>query len=375
MDVRPGLRWDPVGGIPGLDPRTSGNRNQDMKATRMSVKRDNRNGSTAKVLPLLALLGLGACSSGGGGGEEEDEIGLKPTPSVVTFSMNTGGSPLTIEYAGETVELNALMSGFYHLEQDEWASDANTMLSIDSGSLFGNLDLFVSDRFQGAAWEDPRSGEFVVQQASTNDVITVTVNGAVGGVDIHYDAGGNAANRVGPFTYTWEEFSDLLGSSTVEYEEIASFAWGALEQTRERFLVVVETFVAIFDTAPTFESIGPEQRFGISGVCGTLPGSGNFGDAVIVWHDVNGTALVETGDAFTLTLENCWVDVPGRFDRLLEGEVRLTGFSCTESPFSTGANLEFVGFEERVTEEVGGVFSILPDLDTVTNGASAVLFL
>ena len=322
---------------------------------------------TALLMPLAA-----GCA--GGGGEDGGGGGGGIVPKVLTFSMGTGATPLTLEYAGSDIDVTMAISGSYGLDTDEWGNDVGTTLAIDSGSLFGMLDVTVFAALSGAAWDRPQSGTVDIRQASTGDLISVAVNAAAGGVDLFYDDGGDGQNVLGPFTYTWEELFDLFGSSPAEYEEIASFVWSVVELARERFLVVFEVFVAIFDLQEFLEGIGPEGNVEIPNACGSLPGSGKFGNGYFIWHDVDLGGLVDTGDAFTVILEDCWVDSPGRFDTLFDGMLELSAFSSTEVPFSTGADVEFQDLMKRMTEEVGGVYSILPGTDTITRGDTSVFF-
>lgn len=364
------------GGKPTTGPEhgTSGDERNDMqskKRVRDAAKRDF-GGEAGRVVSLAVLFLSIAAGCSEEGGDDDDGGDFKSVPSTVTFNMGTGGVPLEIEFAGGDVSVDALLSGFYDINPDEWGVGTASTFSIDTGTFFGALEVTVIDRLLGTAWDVPRSGTIQILHVDSGDLITVGV--VTGGVEIFYDDLGDAQNVLGPFAYSWEELYELFGTSPAEYEEIASVAWAVIELARERFLVVFQVFVAIFEQGEFLEAIGPEMRVEVPDGCQDLPGSGTFGDGIYTWHDDNLNGLVDTGDSFSVEIEDCWVDSPGSIDSLFDGMIELTGFFCSEVPFSTGANIEYQDFQERVTEEVGGVFSIVPGADTITRGDSSVAF-
>jgi len=344
----------------------------------MKNKRSETDGPGPQMLLVLAL--TAACSTGGGGGGDVDEDDF--IPSKLDFSFTTGGvaNPLTVEFddAGQeavhSVGVEMTIAGVYDVDRDLWGNDRTTEFLLDSGALFGALDVTVFLPLEGPAWANPVDGALEIRQKSTGDLVLVSVNTAAGGVDIFYDDLADGNNVLGPFTYDWEELLALFDTSTAEYERIASFSWSTVELLRQRFLMVFEVFADLFDRKDFMEEVGAGDRFAIGGACGTLPGSTDFGDAIYVWTDDDLDGRVDDGDSFTVTLEDCWVDVPGRLDHLYDGEFKLTGFALDESPFETGATVEFTQVHESVTlgDEFGAV--ILPDFDSVTRGDSGVLF-
>ena len=336
-------------------------------------RRAERSAATAGEMATLALLAgvVAACSSGGGGGDED--VGFKPVPSVVTFTLGSGGAPLEVEYAGETVDVDVVLSGFYNVNLDEWATDVGTALTLDSGTLFGVLEVTVLDRLQGTAWDVPRSGTLQVRQVSSGDVVTIGV--VSDGVEILYDDGGDGVNVLGPFPFTWIELYEIpFGTPAAEYEEIAAGAWAIVELARERFLIVYQVFASIFELGDFLESIGPGGQVEVPDGCETLPGSGTVGDGFFVWNDDNANGLVDTGDSFSVRVIDCWVDSPGPVDSLFDGMLQLTGFSCSQSPFATGASIEFQDLSEQITAEAGGVYVVVPDSETITRGDAGVAF-
>ena len=331
---------------------------------------ERRIGSAGRGLRLLALALVASCSSGGGGDEEEEP----PLPEMLTFSLATGVGPLTLESGVEDLEIDLTLAGLLDLTTDGWNNEAPTEFMLDSGVLFGELEVSLFLPLQGATWDQPMSGTIDIEQISTGDVITVVVNLGAGGVDIFYDDGGDGLGVLGPFTYTWLELLDLFDASMADYERIASLTWTVVERIRERFLMVFEVFAAVFELTDFLEGIGPGARVEIPNACGSLPGSGTFGDGIFIWNDDSGDGLVGPGDSISVELDQCWVDAPGIVDQLYNGTFELTNITYTETPFATGADVSFTGLTESVTVEAGGMYVIVPGADTTTRGDATVFF-
>ncbi len=328
---------------------------------------------TAVLLALGTSSGAGCAGGGGGGGDEDAFI-----PSMLAFSLGTtggGGAPLTVEYAGEDVVVDMMFAGMYDVDRDDWATDRATTFTLDTGvARFGVLEVSVLLELAGAAWDRPRRGSLEVRQASTGDVVTISVSSTVDGVDVHFDEDGDGVNVLGPFTHTWGELLELYSTSAQDDERIASLAWTVVELLRERFLIVFELFYTIFDLQEFLEGIGPEANVEIPNACATLPGSGTIGDGIFRWHDDNMDGLIDSGDSFSVILTDCWVDAPGDFDHVYDGTFELTGFVYVERPFETGATVDFAALNDEVVVDLGGVFTAIPELETETSGGVSVGF-
>lgn len=329
----------------------------------------------AGKLIVAAVLGVSlsvACSSGGSGGGGS---GGTQVPATVNYDFTTLAAPLEIEFSGGEIDLLLYLAGIYNIGPGEYTIAPGPLMDLDTGVLYGELAVEVIDTVLAEVDELPTAGSIQIRQVSSGDVITVTVNNAVPGVDLTYDAGGDGIGIIGPVIYTWDDFEDLQDSGVAEeWEEIASFVYSTIEFVYARFFIIVEAFTYGFDNEEDIE-LGGVGTFWLVRDCDFYASDVQpVGNVFLQWQDVDMDFEITPGDTFLIDVQRCWVDDPASdFDAWFHGAIRVEGLIDVTNPFMAGGTVVFDNFIERETE-LDGQGGFVQDSEVTLNGESDVLF-
>jgi len=223
----------------------------------------------------------------------------------------------------------------------------------------------VTSAISANVFDDPTSGSFEITTTPPLGAITVDISGT--GVDISLDGGT-------PTSYTWEEFTDLLGSPSAQpHELVAALVGGAYEFIFELALDAADNLDELELVTLSNPTIEQCDMF-----TGTQPPMVLAqGQTTITW---TGSGELLPGQDFTIDFDDCWLDDPtDNTDDLLNGIITLQGYvedvdaSNTLTRVGFDAVL-FQDFTEAETEEDTGVFTIDPSGTTTVNGGFSVIF-
>ncbi len=315
-----------------------------------------------------------ACSSGGGGGGGGS--GGTQVPATVNYDFTTLGAPLEIEFSDGEIDLSIYLSGIYNVGPEDYTITPGPLMDIATGLLYGDLQVEVLTTVVAEVDELPTAGSIQIRHVSTGDLITVTVNNSVPGVDLYYDEGGDGLEVIGPITYTWDDFADLEGSGTAEeWEEISSFVYSVIEGVYIRLFMIIEAFAYGFDHEEDIE-LGGVGTFWLVRNCDiyTFDNLVPRGDMYLAWYDEDGNFEITPGDTFLIEAYRCWVDDPADDrDSWYNGRIRVEGLVDQENPFMSGGTVIFQNFLERETTN-DGLGDFVPNSDVLMNGRSDILF-
>ena len=223
----------------------------------------------------------------------------------------------------------------------------------------------VTSAINANVFDDPTSGSFEI--TTTPPLGTITVDIGATSVDISLNGGT-------PTVYTWEEYTDLLGSPTAQpHEQVASLVGGAFEFIYELALDAadsIDELELITLNNPTVEQC---DMF-----TGTQPPMVLAqGMVTVTW---TGSGELLPGQDFNFDFEDCWLDDPtDNSDELLNGVIQAESYiedvDASNTITRVGFDrIRFVDYTIAETEEDVGVFTIDPLATTTVNGGFSLIF-
>jgi len=223
----------------------------------------------------------------------------------------------------------------------------------------------VTSAINANVFDDPSSGSFEITTTPPLGTITVDISGT--GVDISLDGGT-------PTSYTWEDFTDLLGSPSAQpHEQVAALVGGAFEFIYELALEAADNLDEL--ELITLNNPTIEQCDMFTGT--QPPPILAQGQVTVTW---TGSGELLPGQDFNFDFDDCWLDDPtDDSDELLNGVIQAESYieDVDASNTITRVGFErirFVDYTMAETEEDMGVFTIDPLATATINGGFTLIF-
>jgi hypothetical protein len=306
---------------------------------------------------LLTGIFLIAC---GGGGDDDGADGDIIILDEYQFRLSSPEGTIYAAFSegsvGYTVEISTGapgLQGTYNADTGEITlSGGSLVVNSDGGEpLFGEFSVQVAETITIPEGDYPTSGGIVVSLIGVGaDTIWINM-GLV--VDLFYDEdSGDPKNPIlGPVSYSWEAFEELLDSEEAEiWEQKASFSFGIIRFLLEQMGQVVEAFDLIDENENRLLSVNPVEEYcdAFSQFSLTPPGGvDDQGTAQFGWYDDLDDGEVGPGDSFSILFTDCWQnDEDDDIDELLQGGLDFSGYVENIELINDVETLTNIGFEE-----------------------------
>ena len=316
------------------------------------------------ALGIVALFGVVtvSCNSGGGGGD--DGGGTQTSTLNYYLDMPRAGTPsLSVQMAGLNTTFNNLSARGTLIQAVAPAtenavtlsSSTTPVVSLATGTLFGDLPVMVTQTFSWTGSNHPTAGEFTVTLGANGSVRSTVLPGGAGVRVALYDI-----NNVQLATedYSWANFEVLWEDDNAStYKRVASFVYGARSFLYDQVDTALEAMYMIEDNRAALQAAGSDQPLVAN--CSTNPPPGIGQNTVtMTWTDVDGSGTINHNpagglDTIHFTFNGCWVDDPADdIDAVLNGMLR---FNYYEPHLQWGvAYIEFVVTETDMNGPIQG---------------------
>ncbi|MFW2404227.1 MAG: Calx-beta domain-containing protein [Gammaproteobacteria bacterium] len=228
-------------------------------------------------------------------------------------------------------------------------------------ALNGTAVVSVTSAISANAFADPTSGSFEI--TTTPPLGTITVDIGTTTVDINL-------NGAGTTSYTWEEFTDLLGSPSAQpHEQVASLMGGVFEFIYELALEAadnIDDLELITLNNPTVEQC---DMF-----TGTQPPMVLAqGQVTATW---TGSGELLPGQDFNFDFDDCWLsDSEELLNGVIQAESYIEDVDASNTITRVGfERIRFLDYTIAETEEDMTVFTIDPSATTTVNGGFTLIF-
>jgi len=348
---------------------------------------------------VIALVLIVASGGGGGGGDDDgptgdfgDEPPIIPTTLRFLLASLPDDEPLTVNAGSDltvTVNFTDIVFGTVDLTVnadntvifDSYSTTDTegmevTVSSLGGSTLDGTFEFIVVNTrpIETNIGDNPHAGHFEV--VTPTEMVTVKILSATEVQIVLNDPGEPIS-----LTYTWDEFTDLLGDDLVDtWQRRASLAANVYEFIYELALTVGDSLDELGTVVVTNPIVESCDMFTGTQPAGVLA----QGETTITWL---GSGEMTSGDNFEWRFTDCWLDEPlDDTDDLINGVVRLENYSeavtvaniLLEIGFgSLGGGRGGVFFDNLLiseTQEDTGVFTIDPDDNLTVNGGFVLLF-
>lgn len=356
------------------------------------------------LVVIVTLVGMATIvGSGGGGGEddvEETPASLLPLYNFSLFRMSNSVNPMegvtAVSDAGTfRIDPNPVQGTF----SCDTVTDVCELATIGGGTFLnvydesptqvtGNIGIQILQPVVFAAGSDfPTSG--TVQIFSPDPpaglglgFLELQITTCPGGAGVQIV---DNATPVG--CYAWEAFEELFDTSADQVEQLASFGHGTVD-----FLFsLVEFAVSALENIGEYEET---LQFGMVGVsCDAFSSEGSTppvsvpdqGMFFFSWTDANADTLLNAGDNFDQSFDNCWINDPtDNIDTLVNGTVDFVNYEDVESndvvtrlgfepyPVGTDGGVWFTNLIVGETEISGMATSVTQEV--TLNGGFSIVF-
>jgi hypothetical protein len=330
-----------------------------------------------KFLPLilvLSLLSAGLIYCGGGG--DDGECTETFASGTYNFQLFLRSSDLTIliDNTDIVTVTDVFFNGTINTDTGEFTIDSTSTMDADTGSaFFGIFSADVTQTIRVPEGAEPTAGQIEVIIGS--DKITVTINNSIPGVTVDLDTGNNGTVN-DSVDVSWANF-DFDNAGIPAFAQQAAFAFGSSGFILEQAELILEAAQVIDENELSFV---PNVTFPIT--CDTFspltPPAGvtvDPGSADFTWSDSVSDGEINTGDNFSVELNQCWQNETADLDdTLLDGTLNLNSFffggaddSCRIISFGFD-DVQYVNLNisDTSTDTVGG--SVTIDTTLMVNG-------